>query len=158
MTFLLNGSAAEIPADLADDRLLFVLRDHFALDGPKYGCGVGACGACTVHVDGGAERACLMAARDVDGRAVTTLEGLGAGHADGLHPVQRAFLDARVPQCGYCQNGQVMSAAALLAAHPAAGRDAVAAAMDGIVCRCGTYARVRTAVARAQAAMTGGAG
>jgi aerobic-type carbon monoxide dehydrogenase small subunit (CoxS/CutS family) len=112
MRFQLNGTPVEIPSSMADDRLLWLLRDHFALNGPKYGCGSGVCGACVVLVDGEPQRACLMAAADADGRKVVTLEGLGAGHADGLHPVQRAWIEASVPQCGYCQNGQVMTAAA----------------------------------------------
>ncbi len=151
MQLALNGASATIPSNLADDRLLWVLRDHFALNGPKYGCGVGLCGACTVHVDGLAQRACTLPARDVAGRVVTTLEGLGAGRPDGLHPVQRAWIEGRVPQCGHCQNGQIMTAAALLAERPAAEAGEIAATMDAVVCRCGTQARIREAIARAQA-------
>lgn len=151
MQFTLNGAPAILPPAMADDRLLWLLRDHFALNGPKYGCGVGLCGACTVHVDGVARRACALAARDVAGRAVTTLEGLGAGRPDGLHPVQRAWIEGRVPQCGHCQNGQIMTAAALLAETPKAAAVEVAAVMDTVLCRCGTQARIREAIARAQA-------
>jgi aerobic-type carbon monoxide dehydrogenase small subunit (CoxS/CutS family) len=157
MRFILNGAEAEAPAPYAEDRLLWLLRDHFALNGPKYGCGVGACGACVVHVDGRAERACLLAVRDVAGRRVTTLEGLGASSPDGLHPVQAAWIEASVPQCGYCQNGQVMAAAALLAANPAAAPAEIAAAMDEVVCRCGTHARIKAAVGLAQRKMAGAA-
>ncbi len=157
MQFTLNGTQAAIPPALADDRLLWVLRDQFALLGPKYGCGVGLCGACTVHVDGRAERACAITARDVAGRAVTTLEGLGTGRPDSLHPVQRAWIEGRVPQCGYCQNGQIMTAAALLSEMPMANADEIAATMDTVVCRCGTQVRIREAIARAQALSAGGA-
>jgi aerobic-type carbon monoxide dehydrogenase small subunit (CoxS/CutS family) len=157
MRFELNGTPVEIPSSMAGDRLLWLLRDHFALNGPKYGCGSGVCGACVVLVDGEPQRACLMAAADADGRKVVTLEGLGAGHADGLHPVQRAWIEASVPQCGYCQNGQVMTAAALLAASPGAGEDAIAAAMDDVVCRCGTQTRIRAAIALAQDKLREGA-
>ncbi len=151
MQLTLNGASTTIPSALAEDRLLWVLRDHFALNGPRYGCGVGLCGACTIHVDGLAQRACTLTARDVAGRVVTTLEGLGAGRPDGLHPVQRAWIEGRVPQCGYCQNGQIMTAAALLAERPAAEAGEIAATMDTVVCRCGTQGRIREAIARAQA-------
>jgi isoquinoline 1-oxidoreductase subunit alpha len=146
MRFQLNGSDVEAPAAFSEDRLLWLLRDHFGLNGPKYGCGVGACGACVVHLDGRAERACLLLTKDVVGRRVTTLEGLGAGAPDGLHPVQAAWIEASVPQCGYCQNGQVMTAAALLAADPATTPAAVAAAMDEVICRCGTQGRIKAAI------------
>lgn len=157
MHFELNGGQVTAPADMSDDRLLWILRDLYGLVGPKFGCGVGACGACTVLVDGRAERSCLLAARDVEGRSVVTLEGLGAGRPDGLHPVQRAWLDERVPQCGYCQNGQIMTAAALLAERPGAGPDEIAATMDTVICRCGTQGRIRKAVARAASHLRGGA-
>lgn len=150
MGFILNGRPVEPPMAMAGDRLLWVLRDHFGLNGPRYGCGAGLCGSCTVHVDGRAERSCLLAARDVEGRTVTTLEGLGTGRPDGLHPVQAAWIEASVPQCGYCQNGQVMTAAALLAARPDAGPGDIADAMDDVLCRCGTQPRIKAAIALAQ--------
>ncbi|KUL94792.1 (2Fe-2S)-binding protein [Bosea sp. WAO] len=150
MRFELNGKAAKVPATLAGDRLLWVLRDHFLLNGPKYGCGVGVCGACTVHVDGLAERACLLTAADVAGRSVMTLEGLGSGPGGGLHPVQQAWIEAAVPQCGYCQNGQIMAAAALLNANASAPAAEITAAMDGVICRCGTQPRIAAAISLAQ--------
>ncbi|HEV7325187.1 MAG TPA: (2Fe-2S)-binding protein [Bosea sp. (in: a-proteobacteria)] len=154
MRFVLNGGATAIPEDMAEDRLLWVLRDHFALNGPKYGCGIGACGACTIHLDGMAERACLLAAKDVEGRVVTTLEGLGSGAVGGLHPVQQAWIEAAVPQCGYCQNGQIMAAAALLNEDAAATPAEIAAVMDGVICRCGTQTRIAAAIGRAQRKMS----
>ncbi|MGL4406640.1 MAG: (2Fe-2S)-binding protein, partial [Notoacmeibacter sp.] len=143
MRFNLNGNDVGIPPLMAEDRLLWLLRDHFALNGAKFGCGVGACGACVVHVNGVAERACLIQAADVAGKTVVTLEGLGVGQPNGLHPVQQAWLEASVPQCGYCQNGQIMTAAALLAANPAANAEDIAAAMDDVICRCGTQQRIK---------------
>ncbi|HJM52295.1 MAG TPA: (2Fe-2S)-binding protein [Alphaproteobacteria bacterium] len=151
MNFSLNGRPVVSPSAMDDDPLLYVLRDGFGLLGPKFGCGVGACGACTVLVDGAAERSCQLTPKDVDGRTIVTLEGLGAGRRDGLHAVQRAWIEASVPQCGYCQNGQIMTAAALLAADPKAGPETIAAAMDGVICRCGTQARIRQAIALVQA-------
>lgn len=150
MRFTLNGKELDIPSAFAEDRLLWLLRDHFFLNGPKYGCGIGACGACVIHLDGEAQRSCLLMARDVAGRSVVTLEHLGAGHDSGLHPVQKAWIDASVPQCGYCQNGQIMTAAALLAAKPKATARDISAAMDDVICRCGTQQRIRTAVVAAQ--------
>lgn len=151
----LNGHPVAVPGDMEDDRLLWVLRDHVGLNGPRHGCGIGVCGACTIHVDGRAERACLLTARDVAGRRVVTLEGLGAGRPDGLHPVQRAWIDERVPQCGYCQNGQIMTAAAFLAERPDASPEDIAAVLDTVLCRCGTQVRIRAAVARATALLGG---
>jgi aerobic-type carbon monoxide dehydrogenase small subunit (CoxS/CutS family) len=153
MRFALNGTTVTIPESLLQDRLLWVLRDHFLLNGPKYGCGVGACGACTIQLDGVAERACLLTAQDVAGRVVTTLEGLGAAVAGGLHPVQQAWVETAVPQCGYCQNGQIMAAAALLNAEAGAAPAEISAAMDAIICRCGTQARIAAAIGLAQQKM-----
>lgn len=153
MQFVLNGREQEIPAAMAEDRLLWVLRDHFVLNGPKYGCGIGACGACVVHVDGVAQRSCLLNAADVAGRSITTLENLGAGQSNGLHPVQQAWIEASVPQCGYCQNGQIMTAAALLSTNISASASEIAAAMDEVICRCGTQARISAAIMAAQRAM-----
>ena len=147
MNITLNGETHEIPADWADERLLFVLREHFGLVGAKFGCGVGLCGACTVIIDGAAVRSCLMTAADAAGMAVRTIEGLSRG--DVLHPVQQAWLSLSVPQCGYCQAGQIMSAVALLDAGPAPDDSAIEAAMDGNLCRCGTYGRIRAAIRHA---------
>ncbi|MDH3539475.1 MAG: (2Fe-2S)-binding protein [Acidimicrobiia bacterium] len=122
--------------------LLWALRDFLGLTGTKYGCGIGICGACTVHVDGRAARSCQVAADQVTGR-VTTIEGLSA---DGDHPVQQAWLAENVAQCGYCQPGQIMTAAALLAGTPRPNEAEVEAAMSGVLCRCGTYQRIRRAI------------
>jgi isoquinoline 1-oxidoreductase subunit alpha len=156
MKLSINGREAEVPDTMADDRLLWVLRDYIGLNGPKFGCGVGACGACTVHIDGEAQRACLTAAKDTIGKSIVTLEGLGQGQPAGLHPVQKAWMDASVPQCGYCQNGQIMAAAALLAANIDATPADIDAGMDPILCRCGTHVRIRTAILAAQTAIKGG--
>jgi isoquinoline 1-oxidoreductase alpha subunit len=123
--------------------LLWYLRDELALTGTKYGCGQALCGACTVHVDGQPTRACQTAMGNLDGRAVVTIEGLSA---DGSHPLQRAWVAAGVPQCGYCQSGQIMSAAALLKQTPAPTDQDIDAAMAGNICRCGTYQRIRSAI------------
>lgn len=151
MHITLNGKTTPVPADWADEPLLYVLRDHFALNGPRFGCGVGSCGACMAIVDGVATRSCTLTVRDVDGAEVLTLEGLA--DADRLHPVQTAWIAENVPQCGYCQNGQIMAAVALLESAPDAGADEIATAMDGVLCRCGTQPRIRKAIDRAQAAM-----
>jgi isoquinoline 1-oxidoreductase alpha subunit len=153
MWIILNGTRSEVPDGMGEDRLLWVLRDHFALNGPRYGCGVGSCGACTVHVDGQVQHACLMIAKDAAGREVTTLEGIGAGEPRELHPVQKAWIDHSVPQCGYCQNGQIMTAVAVLKANPKAGNEEISQAMDGVICRCGTYERIRAAIKTAQSRM-----
>jgi isoquinoline 1-oxidoreductase alpha subunit len=157
MQFVLNGRTVDLPAAYADDPLLYVLRDHFELNGPKFGCGAGACGACMVHVDGEARRSCQLTARDVAGHDVTSLEGLGAGRPGGLHPLQQAWIDHLVPQCGYCQNGQIMTAAALLAGNPTIGSDEIAAEMDRVLCRCGTQMRIRAAISAARDVMRRGA-
>lgn len=146
MPILLNGTGQDLPHDLQDAPLLFVLRDHFGLVGAKFGCGAGLCGACTVIVDGAAVRSCLVRAGDVEGLSVRTVEGLADG--DRLHPVQQAWLDQGVPQCGYCQAGQILSAVALLDASPRPSEDEVEAAMAGNLCRCGTYGRIRAAIAQ----------
>ena len=123
--------------------LLWVLRDSLGLMGTKYGCGIAQCGACTVHVDGAAVRACVLPVRAVEGRAVTTIEGLSP---DGSHRVQQAWLEHEVPQCGYCQAGMIMAAAALLHQNPRPTDADIDASMAGNICRCGTYARVRAAI------------
>lgn len=145
LTLRINGESHDVEAP-ASMPLLWVLRDLVGLTGTKYGCGIAQCGACTVHVDGAPTRACVTPVSAVEGREVTTIEGLGA---EGLHPVQRAWIEEAVPQCGFCQSGQLMSAAALLAEHPRPSDAQIDAAMAGNVCRCGTYSRVRRAIHRA---------
>jgi aerobic-type carbon monoxide dehydrogenase small subunit (CoxS/CutS family) len=140
-----NGEARAIEVD-GDVPLLWVLRDGLALTGTKYGCGIGMCGACTVHLNGAAVRSCQTPVASVAGRKVTTIEGLGK---HGLHPVQQAWIAEQAPQCGYCQSGQMMSAAALLASNPHPTDAQIDDAMAGNLCRCGTYFRIRKAVHRA---------
>lgn len=145
ITILVNGRSRSL--DLAPETpLLWVLRDELGLTGTKYGCGIGACGACTVHVAGQPMRSCSLALSAVGERPVTTIEGLSA---DLRHPVQRAWIAEDVPQCGYCQAGQIMSAAALLARVPRPTDQQIDDAMSGNLCRCGTYARIRSAIHRA---------
>jgi isoquinoline 1-oxidoreductase alpha subunit len=143
--FEVNGQQASVDVD-PETPLLWVLREDLGLTGTKYGCGITECGACTVHVDGEAKRCCMLPVGEVEGRHVTTIEGLGA---KGLHPVQRLWLEHQVPQCGYCQSGMIMAAAALLAANPHPNDDEMLAAMTNI-CRCGTYPRVRAALDEAR--------
>jgi isoquinoline 1-oxidoreductase subunit alpha len=141
----LNGQPKEI--DVADDTpLLWVLRDTLGLTGTKYGCGMALCGACTVHVDGQPTRSCATPVRTVAGKSVTSIEGLST---DRGHPVQKAWMELSVPQCGYCQSGQIMSAAALLSKNPNPSDADIDAAMSGNICRCGTYPRIRKAIHRA---------
>jgi aerobic-type carbon monoxide dehydrogenase small subunit (CoxS/CutS family) len=141
----LNGQAKEI--DVADDTpLLWVLRDTLGLTGTKYGCGMALCGACTVHVDGQPTRSCVAPVSSVAGKSVTSIEGLSA---DRGHPVQKAWIEMEVPQCGYCQSGQIMSAVALLAKNPNPSDADIDTAMSGNICRCGTYPRIRKAIHRA---------
>jgi isoquinoline 1-oxidoreductase subunit alpha len=150
-TLFVNGSARTV--DVAPDTpLLWVLRDTLDMRGTKFGCGRGFCGACTVHLDGVATRSCLTPIASVAGRAVTTIEGLGTAT---LHPLQQAWIDEDVPQCGYCQAGQLMTAAALLAKTPHPSDGEIVAAMSGNLCRCATYVRIRRAVRRASQAMAG---
>ncbi len=126
--------------------LLWVLREHLGLTGTKYGCGVSQCGACTVHLDGRPVRSCSTAVSSAVGKEITTIEGLSEGRN---HPVQRAWIEIEVPQCGYCQSGQIMSAAALLKTNPNPADDDINRAMSGNICRCGTYPRIRHAIHRA---------
>jgi aerobic-type carbon monoxide dehydrogenase small subunit (CoxS/CutS family) len=133
--------------------LLWALREDLKLTGSKFGCGVALCGACTVHVDGAPVRSCTLPVSGVVGKSVTTIEGLSK---DGQHPLQLAWIEENVPQCGYCQSGQIMSAAALLAANPAPTDADIDRAMAGNLCRCGTYQRIRRAIHRAAGAMPGG--
>jgi len=144
-SFILNGKAVAADAD-PQTPLLWIIRDHIGLTGTKYGCGAGLCGACTVHVDGRALRACQTPLASVEGAKVVTIEGLSP---DASHPLQRAWVAEQVPQCGYCQSGQIMKAAELLARNPKPSRDEIIAHMDGNICRCGTYPRIVAAVERA---------
>lgn len=148
MLLTVNGQTAEIPDQRATDPLLWILRETLGLTGTKFGCGQGLCGACTIHLDGKAARSCQVSAAEAAGRRIVTIEGL-AGGADRLHPVQQAWIAESVPQCGYCQAGQIMSAAAMLRATPRPDDAAIDAAMAGNLCRCGTYARIRKAIHRA---------
>ncbi len=142
VAFNVNGRSVSVNAE-PDTPLLWGLRDHLRLTGTKYGCGAGLCGACTVHVDGIAVRSCQTALSDVAGKQVTTIEGLSPG-AD--HPLQKAWIAEQVPQCGYCQSGQIMKAAELLAKTAKPTRDQIVRHMDGNICRCGTYPRIIAAI------------
>ena len=147
MAFTLNVNGQSTTVDVAADTpLLWVIRDVLNLKGTKYGCGIGQCGACTVHLGGRAVRSCQTPVSAVGNQKVTTLEGLSA---DGTHPVQIAWQDIDVPQCGYCQAGQMMSAAALLAKTPKPSDKDIDSAMNGNLCRCGTYLRIRKAIHKA---------
>ncbi|MBK8438985.1 MAG: (2Fe-2S)-binding protein [Rhodobacter sp.] len=149
ISLTINGTdhQLDLPAEMP---LLWALRDALGLTGTKFGCGVAACGACTVLVDGQAVRSCQTALGDVSGQ-VTTIEGLGPA----LHPVQQAWIDHQVAQCGYCQSGQIMQAVSLLSENPRPTDDEIAAAMDGNLCRCGTYPRILAAIRAASTAMEG---
>jgi isoquinoline 1-oxidoreductase alpha subunit len=146
ITLRINGTASEVDAP-SDMPLLWVLRDILGLTGTKFGCGIAQCGACTVHVDGKPVRSCLLPVGSVGDRAVTTIEGIGATPAGAK--AQKAWLELEVVQCGYCQSGQIMSAAALLASTPHPDNNDIDAAMAGNICRCGTYVRIRDAIKRA---------
>jgi isoquinoline 1-oxidoreductase subunit alpha len=137
-----NGRRHRFEVD-PDMPLLWALRDHLGLTGTKYGCGIAQCGACTVHIDGQAQRACAVRVGDAAGTAITTIEGLSR---TGDHPVQKAWRDAQVPQCGFCQSGQIMQAAALLKETPKPNDTDIDAAMAGNLCRCGTYPRIKAAI------------
>ena len=143
-TFWVNGERQTVDVDPAKP-LLWVLREQLALTGTKFGCGIAQCGACTVHIDGVAMRSCITPVSDVDGRRVTTIEGLSSESGE-LHPLQQAWIDHQVPQCGYCQSGQLMSATALLANNPNPSDADIDAAMSGNICRCGMYGRIREAI------------
>jgi isoquinoline 1-oxidoreductase alpha subunit len=145
IAFTVNGKAANVDVE-PDTPLLWVVREHMKLTGTKFGCGAGLCGACTVHVDGKATRSCQTAVSQVAGKKVTTIEGLSP---DSSHPLQKAFVAEQVPQCGYCQSGQIMQAAELLATNKKPTRDEIVAHMDGNLCRCGTYGRIIAAIQKA---------
>ena len=142
-----NGSEHRISSD-PDTPLLWVLRDELRLAGTRFGCGVGLCGCCTVYVDGAAVRSCSIAVGDLNGAAITTIEGLAT---EGLHPLQRAWIELDVPQCGYCQSGQIMQAVVLLREKPDPTDADIDQAMSGNLCRCGTYSRIRAAIRLAAA-------
>lgn len=143
MQITVNGQAHEVDVE-PEMPLLWVLRDELGITGPKYGCGIAQCGACTVHVNGYAMRSCQLAIRDLGDREVTTIEGLGS--PESLHAVQDAWIETQVAQCGYCQSGQIMQAASFLTTNPKPTDDAIDAAMSANLCRCGTYPRIRQAV------------
>ncbi|MDH3532357.1 MAG: (2Fe-2S)-binding protein [Gammaproteobacteria bacterium] len=140
-----NGKPVSVTAE-PDTPLLWVLREHLQLTGTKYGCGAGLCGSCTVHVNGAAVKSCRTPLARVAGLSVTTIEGLSP---DASHPLQQAWIDEQVPQCGYCQSGQIMKAAELLQQNPRPSRDEIVAHMNGVICRCGTYNRIIAAIQRA---------
>ena len=145
ITFTVNGKARSVDVS-PDTPLLWVLRDVLNLTGTKFGCGAALCGACTVHVDGEATRSCVTPVEMVEGKKITTIEGLSA---EGSHPLQQAWIAEQVPQCGYCQSGMLMTAAELLARKPRPTDEDIDAALGGHICRCGTYQRIRRAIHRA---------
>jgi isoquinoline 1-oxidoreductase subunit alpha len=145
LTFKINGKDAKVSAQ-ADTPLLWVIRENLKITGTKFGCGAGLCGACTVHVNGKAVRSCQTEVSDVAGKSVTTIEGLAP---NGDHPLQKAWIAEQVPQCGYCQSGQIMQAAELLAKNKNPSRDEIVQHMNGNICRCGTYPRIVRAIQRA---------
>ena len=146
MKLTVNNTDRAIDGAWEDESLLFTLREHLGLIGSKFGCGVGQCGACTVIIDGEAQRACLQRTGDLAGRKIETIEGLGTPETP--HPVQQAWMAESVPQCGYCQAGQMMAAVALLRDTPKPSDQQITDAMQGNLCRCGTYARIRAAIKR----------
>jgi isoquinoline 1-oxidoreductase alpha subunit len=152
IAFQVNGKPQTVDVD-PETPLLWVLRDTLTLTGTKYGCGIGQCGACTVHLDGTPTRACQIAVSDVAGKSVTTIEGLSP---DRSSAIQQAWIAEQVPQCGYCQSGQIMAAAALLAKNPKPSDAAIDRAMSGNICRCGTYLRIRRAIHRAAGQLDAG--
>jgi isoquinoline 1-oxidoreductase alpha subunit len=155
MKLTVNGTEQRIPDAWRDEALLSTLREHLGLVGAKYSCGIGLCGACKVQVDGVPINSCSVRTADVEGRAILTIEGL-ARPGGRLHPLQQAWIAERVPQCGYCQPGQIMAAAALLSRNPHPSEGDIVAAMAGNLCRCGTYDRIKQAIRRASAQEAGG--
>jgi aerobic-type carbon monoxide dehydrogenase small subunit (CoxS/CutS family) len=143
---IVNGENHEVEA-VPNTPLLWVLRDNLSLTGTKFGCGMALCGACTVHLDGNAIRSCVTPVSAIGNKKVTTIEGLSSG--EKLHPVQQAWMEENVPQCGYCQTGQIMSAAALIEKNPTPSDSDIETAMSGNICRCGTYERIRKAIKKA---------
>jgi len=152
MKVKVNGTEHEV--DVSPEMpLLWVLRDELGITGPKYGCGIAQCGACTVHMDGVAVRSCQLSVRDQEGAEITTIEGLGT--PDALHAVQEAWIEHQVAQCGYCQSGQIMQAASFLETNPEPTDEAIDIVMSGNLCRCGTYPRIRAAVKTAASKLQG---
>ena len=145
ITITINDKSSQIDVD-PNTPLLWVLRDVLGLTGTKYSCGIGQCGCCTVHVDGEATRSCITPVSAVADKKITTIEGLSL---DGSHPIQKAWIEVQAPQCGYCQSGQIMTAAALLAHNPKPSDEEIVKAMSGVLCRCGTYQRIIKAIQRA---------
>lgn len=152
MNFVVNDQTHEV--DVEDDMpLLWLLRDVLKIKGPKFGCGIAQCGACTVHLDGVAVRSCSISVSQVGERSITTIEGLGT--PENTHPIQDAWIEEQVPQCGYCQPGQMMSAASFLAQHPDPTDEQIEQALSANLCRCGTYPRIRNAIKSASAKLRG---
>lgn len=149
MLLTVNGRKVKLPESSGQEPLLWVLREELGLTGSKFGCGQGICGACTIHLDGTAARSCLVTTAEASGKAIVTVEGLADPATGELHPVQQAWMAENVPQCGYCQAGQIMGAAALLREKPHPDDADIDAAMAGHLCRCGTYQRIRRAIHRA---------
>jgi isoquinoline 1-oxidoreductase alpha subunit len=145
IAFTLNGQGVRVEAE-PDAPLLWVIREHLKLTGTKFGCGIAQCGACTVHIEGNPTRSCVTTISSVAGKKVTTIEGLSP---DSSHPLQKAWIAEQVPQCGYCQSGQIMQAAALLEKNRNPSREEIVAHMNGNICRCGTYSRIVKAIQRA---------
>ena len=152
VTLTVNGETHQVEGIAADTPLLWVLRDNLGLVGTKYGCGTGLCGACSVHLDGRPTRACITTAVRAAGREITTIEGLATSGKE-LHPLQQAWIDLDVPQCGYCQAGQIMTSAALLASNPSPSETDIDRAMAGNLCRCGCYVRIRQAIRQASTSL-----
>src|SRR5436190_8429765 len=150
LSFTVNGQQKQVDVE-NDTPLLWVIREHLQMTGTKFGCGAGLCGACTVHLDGTAVRSCQTSAKDAAGKKITTIEGLAP--ANKPHPLQVAWEAEQVPQCGYCQSGQIMQAASLLAKNPDPTRQEIVDHMDGNLCRCMTYGRIQRAIVRAAADM-----
>ena len=151
--FEVNGQAVTAESE-ADTPLLWVIRDELKLKGTKFGCGIAMCGACTVHIDGVATRSCITKVGDVAGKSITTIEGLDSAEGNAL---KQAWVEKQVPQCGYCQSGQIMAAAALLESNPSPTDEDIDLAMAGIICRCGTYPRIRKGIRRAAETMNSAA-
>ena len=154
MKLKVNGTVHEVAGEWQEETLLSVLREHLGLTGSRLSCGIGQCGACVVHVDGRPANSCVMPVSSAAGRNILTIEGL-AGENGSLHPIQQSWIDENVPQCGYCQSGQIMQALALLKETPSPDDDDIDRAMSGNLCRCGTYDRIRKSIKRAALVMQG---
>lgn len=152
MKLTVNGEQRHVAEEWQDETLLTVLREHLGLTGSRFSCGIGQCGACLVHIEGSPVSSCLVPIKDVAGKSVLTIEGL-ASEDGSLHPLQQAWLDANVPQCGYCQSGQIMQALALLQRNPDPDDTDIDTAMSGNLCRCGTYDRIRSSIKAAAVVM-----